>query len=135
MKYLQKTYHILYPFESETRFRNQTPFIHIQADHQTYLVLAGQKISLLPMNTKPLRPLTIFCDWQKPDEAQQTAFNQAIKKIKGIDFKPLCIYENQYLCIGFRNQQPVSLVTLAIALNTKGYYEIKKITDIIKGED
>lgn len=135
MKYLQRKYQITYPFESEIRFHNQKPFIHIQMSHQSFLVLAGQKISLLPLNIKPFHPITIFPDWQKPNENQQIAFNQATKKIKDVHFEALCIFENQYLCIGYKNQQPISLVILHIELNTKGYHEIQKIVDILKGED
>ena len=136
MKHLQPLhYKIDYPYEANNSFPNQTSFIHIQLPNTSLVGFAGKKIILLNTHSKHCRPIVLFASYQKPDSYHISALQQASKKIKGIRYEVLYVYRKQYLCVGFISDKPKSLVMLTIDLNTKGYYEIQKISDILKGED
>ena len=47
-------------------------------------------------------------------------------------YKLLFVSKNQYLCLGYLENQIVAFVLLTIELNTKGYYEIIDIQDIVE---
>lgn len=132
MKHLNKyNYQITYPYESELK---QKSFIRIQSEHETWIGLANESIVLMNITQKHAHPITIFSNYQKPNEHHIRLLNQATKKIRSILYKVIFVHENQYLCIGYQNDSPISFVILTIDLNTKGYYEIQKIIDLLKNE-
>lgn len=134
MKYIQPfDYKIDYPYEANIPYNNQTPFIQIQTSKKLLTGYAGKKIILLDTHLKHSRPIVLFSSYQKPEFSHIGILRQASKKIKGLRYEILYVCRNQYLCVGFISDKPISFVILTVDLNTKGYYEIQKITDILKG--
>lgn len=126
---------ILYPFETTYRYKNQIPFLCAHVSKQTFYLCKDKQITLVEPTNKKKKTRIIFSNYQIIDEHHLNRFNQTIKQIKGITYVPLYRQNNRYLCIGYFNQQIISLIIITIDLNTLGYYEIIQIEDIIKGED
>lgn len=133
MKYIM-TYDSLieYPYTSSITHHNITPFMRIYKDDQVFYGIANKSIQLVELHKKPITSLTLLKSYEIPLQSHIEILNQITKQIRGMHYKLLYVYNNQYLCLGFIKNTPVAFVCLTIDLNTKGYYEIVDIKDIVE---
>ena len=123
--------HIDYPFSSNILYKGTSPFLRIITQNHVLYGFANNKIQLVDLKTKPNYKEIIFNKYEIPAILNQTILNQATKDIKGITFKLLYVNCNQYLCLEEYENIYISLIILTIELNSKGYYEIQGIKNII----
>ena len=124
------SYHITYPITSNITYKNCKPFIRIITNNNVYYGFEYKQLLLIDSNQK--HTIHIFNTYQKPNENHYNILKLATNKLRAITYKLLYTSNNQYLCIGISNSNYVSLVILNIELNSKGYYEIQGIKDLLK---
>ena len=127
---IPKSYHIEYPIISNVTYKNCKPFIRVITNNYIYYGFESKQLLLIDLNQK--HTIHIFNTYQKPNEKHYHILKLATSKLRGISYQLLYISNNQYLCIGISNSNYVSLVILNIELNSKGYYEIQGLKDILK---
>ena len=125
-----KSYHITYPIISNITYKNCKPFIRIITNNYVYYGFESKQLLLIDLNQK--HSIHIFNTYQKPNETHYNILKLATNKLRGITYELLYISNHQYLCIGISNSNYVSLVILNIELNSKGYYEIQGLKDVLK---
>lgn len=123
---------IEYPYLSEKSYRSVHPFIHIIKDNRHYYGYENNQVFLIDPSIRPFRLIVLLPHAASPNTHQLSIFKQALHQLKGIEYKLLYVYQNQYLCIGKIKNQFEAFVILQIDLNTKGYYEITGMQDILK---
>lgn len=122
---------ITYPDHSYT-LRKQTSFMKIQKDQDLYYLTISNKITLIHANTTPVSSKIILKEFESIDEPTQQIFTSMTQHIKGIHYQPLFKNGKNFLCLAYYHLLPIYLVMIQIGLNTKGYYEIEEIKDIIE---
>lgn len=102
----------------------------LSQDHPYYLYKQKDLILTDPFD-KSFKPLILMKNVQLPTETQTERFHQLTSLLKGIHYKLILTNQNQYLCIG-NTDHTHSLVLFTIELNTRGYYEITQMEDVLK---
>lgn len=123
-------YTIIYPYISNITYKNCNSFIQIHTNNNTYYGFESKQLLLIDKTKK--QRIKIFETYQKPNENHYKILKNATHKLKGKTFQLLYVNNHQYLCLSIVNNTYVSLVILNISLNSKGYYEIENIIDILK---
>ena len=121
---------INFPFTSKTIYKNQFPFIRIVIDDYVYLGYECKQLLLIDINKKHI--INIFNNYQKPNDTHINILKQTTSKLKGANYQLIYVSNNQYLCLVIHDSIYTSLVLLTIDLNSKGYFEIQGIIDILK---
>ena len=121
--------YISYPFSSNITYRNQYPFIRIITQNHVYYGFELKQLSLIDLNQKDT--IQIFNNYEIPNENHHNILKQATSQVRGITYQCLYVSNHHYLCLGL-NDTYVSMVVINIELNSKGYYEIQGIKDILK---
>lgn len=118
---------IEYPTVSKLTYKGKTPFIRIYINDTVLYGYYDKDIYLVELHHKPIQSKILLKNVILPDTYHLNILNQAAKQIRGIQYQPLFVSNNQYLCIGYTDNKAVSFILLTIDLNTKGYYEIQNI--------
>ena len=123
-------YTIIYPYISNITYKNCNSFIQIHTYNNLYYGFESKQLLLIDKTRK--HKIKLFETYQKPNENHYIFLKNATSKLKGKTFQLLYVSNHQYLCLSIVNNTYVSLVILNISLNSKGYYEIENIIDILK---
>ena len=126
----KKINYISYPFTSNITYKKCNPFIRIITNNYVYYGFETKQLLFIDFNNKLFIPT--FDTYQKPTDKHKEILNLASNKLRGISYQCIYVSNHKYLCLGIINGIYTSLVILTIELNSKGYYEIQGIQDIVK---
>ena len=122
---------IEYPTQSKLMIKGHHPFIRIYKNDHVYYGFYDGNVSLVELHRKPIQSKIILKNATLPNTQHTSIFNQALKQIRGIQYKLLYVSNNHYLCVGYYDEQVCSLVCMTIDLNSKGYYEIIQLKRVV----
>lgn len=128
---MNKNIQILYPFKNSKTFKKITPMMCVLSQDHPYYIYQQKDLILTDPFDKSFKPLILMKNVQLPTETQTERFHQLTSLLKGIRYKLILTNQNQYLCIG-NTDHTHSLVLFTIELNTRGYYEITQMEDVLK---
>lgn len=128
---MNKNIQILYPFKNSKTFKRITPMMCVLIQDHPYYIYKQKDLILTDPFDKSFKPLILMKNVQLPTETQTERFHQLTSLLKGIHYKLILTNQNQYLCIG-NTDHTHSLVLFTIELNTRGYYEITQMEDVLK---
>lgn len=128
---MNKNIQILYPFKNSKTFKKITPMMCVLSQDHPYYLYKQKDLILTDPFDKSFKPLILMKNVQLPTETQTERFHQLTSLLKGIHYKLILTNQNQYLCIG-NTDHTHSLVLFTIELNTRGYYEITQMEDVLK---
>ena len=128
---MNKNIQILYPFKNSKTFKKITPMMCVLSHDHPYYIYQQKDLILTDPFDKSFKPLILMKNVQLPTETQTERFHQLTSLLKGIHYKLILTNQNQYLCIG-NTDHTHSLVLFTIELNTRGYYEITQMKDVLK---
>ena len=124
---------IEYPTSSLLKYKDKFPFIRFYKNDKVYYGFYNQHIEIVELHKKPIQSKYLLKNATLPNTQHINILNQVTKQIRGMVYKLLFVSKNQYyLCLGYLENQIVAFVLLTIELNTKGYYEIIDIQDIVE---
>ncbi len=123
---------IEYPTTSFLKYKDKIPFIRFYKNDHVYYGFYNQHIELVELHKKPIQTKYLLKNATLPNSQHIYVLNQVTKQIRGMQYQLLYVSNNQYLCLGYLDHQIVAFVLLTIELNTKGYYEIIDVQDIVE---